>query len=111
MVNKVILIGNVGKDPKVDLVGQGTKKATFSLATSERYKKQGEMVEETQWHNIVAWSALADFLDNYVKKGTKLYVEGKLQHRSYEDNEGNTKYVTEIIAREVKFVESKGSNE
>jgi single-strand DNA-binding protein len=110
MVNKVILIGNVGQDPKVDLVGQGTKKATFSLATSERFKKQGETVEETQWHNIVAWSGLAEFIDNHVVKGSKLYVEGKLQHRNYEDNEGNKKYVTEIIAREMKFVGSKQDN-
>ena len=110
MVNKVILIGNVGKDPKVDLVGQGSKKASFSLATTEKFKKDGEMTEETQWHNIIAWSKLADFVGNHVQKGTKLYIEGKLQHRQYEDGEGNTKYVTEVIAREMKFVGPKPSD-
>jgi single-strand DNA-binding protein len=107
MINKVILVGNVGSEPKIDLIGEGTKKASFSLATSDRFKKNGEVQEETMWHNCIAWQGLAETIGSYVKKGSKLYIEGKIQHRKYDDAEGVTKYVTEIIVREMKFLDKK----
>ena len=96
-----MLIGNVGKDPEVRYLegnGQNAKVATFSLATTERYKdRNGEPKENTEWHNIVVWRQLADFVEKYVKKGSQLYIEGKLRTRSYEQN-GVKKYVTEVVA-------------
>lgn len=99
MVNKVILVGNVGKDPEVRTLDNGVSVASFSLATSESYKnKAGELVKSTEWHNISVWRGLADVASKYVKKGTQLYVEGKIRTRSYDDKDGNKKYITEIIA-------------
>lgn len=95
-VNKVILVGNVGRDPEVRYAGE-SKVATFTLATSERYKdRNGENKENTEWHNIVAWRQSADVCEKFVKKGTQLYIEGKLRTRSYDQN-GVKKYVTEIV--------------
>lgn len=102
-LNKVMLIGNVGRDPEVRYLegngqnGQGTKVATFTLATSERYRdRNGELRENTEWHNIVAWRQSADIAERFVKKGTQLYIEGRLRTRSYTDASGAKKYTTEI---------------
>lgn len=98
-VNKVILIGNVGKDPEVRYFDNGGAVANFTLATTERgyMAANGTQVpERTEWHNIVLWRSLAEIAEKYVKKGTKLYIEGKIRTRSYDDSSGNKRYVTEI---------------
>lgn len=112
MLNKVILIGNVGKDPEVQTMQDGeTKVAKFSLATSESYKnKSGERVTNTEWHNIVAWRGLAKVIESYIKKGSQIYIEGKLTNRSYE-KDGQTRYFTEIVASEMKMLGTKGDSE
>ena len=99
-VNKVILIGNLGKDPEIKYVSEGLPKATFSLATTEYYKDKntGERVEKTEWHNIVAWRQLAEVAEKFLKKGKQVYVEGKLTSRSYDDKDGVKRYFTEIVA-------------
>ncbi len=98
-VNKVILVGNVGKDPEVRYLEKGVAVAKFPLATSETYKgKDGEKVTTTEWHNIVLWRGLAETVEKYVKKGSQLYIEGKIRTRSYDDKDGNKRYVTEIVA-------------
>lgn len=104
-VNKVILLGNLGKDPEVRKLENGKSVANFSIATSETYKdKSGEKVTNTEWHNIVLWSPLAEIAERYVKKGNQIYIEGKLTTRSYEDKEGVTKYVTEIVGRDLTLL-------
>ena len=111
MVNKVILIGNVGNDPEVKYIKEDVPVAKFSLATSESYKNRaGEKVTNTEWHNIVVWRGLAKVVEKYVKKGSKLYIEGKLTHRKYEDKDGQTKYFTEIVCRDLSMLDSKGSS-
>jgi single-strand DNA-binding protein len=107
-VNKVILVGNVGKDPEVKYSPSGTPVAKFSLATNEKYKdRSDEWQERTEWHNIVAWQRLAEIVGEYVKKGAKLYIEGKLQTSSWEDREsGAKKYRTEIVARDLVLLRS-----
>ncbi len=110
-VNKIFLLGNVGKDPEVKAVGE-TKVATFSLATTERgyTKKNGDKVEDrTEWHNIVAWRGLAEITDRYVKKGTKIHIEGKLRHRSYENKDGNKVYISEIVADNIQLLGNQGT--
>ena len=99
-VNKVILIGNLGKDPEVRHLESGVGVANFSIATSETYKdrKTGERVSQTEWHNVVLWRGLADVAEKYLKKGDKVYIEGKLRTRTWQDQQGNNKYSTEIIA-------------
>jgi len=113
MVNKVILIGNVGNDPEVKYIKEDVPVAKFSLATSESYKnRDGEKVTNTEWHNIVVWRGLAKVVEKYVKKGSKLFIEGKITHRKYEDKEGQTKYFTEIVCRDMTMLDSKtGSNQ
>lgn len=107
MVNKVNLLGNVGADPSIREVNE-MKVASFSLATSESYKdKQGNKVEKTEWHNLVVWGALAKVVESYVKKGDKLYVEGKISYRSYEDKEGQQKHITEIKVTELRMLGGK----
>ena len=97
-VNKVILVGNVGKDPEVKYLEGGVAVAKFPLATSESYKnKEGQKVEQTEWHNVVLWRGLAEVAEKYVRKGKQLYIEGKIRTRSYEENNVK-KYFTEIIA-------------
>lgn len=98
-VNKVILVGNLGKDPEVRYLEGGTAVANFTLATSETYKDRtsGERKTQTEWHNIVLWRGLAEVAEKYLKKGSQVYVEGKLRTRSWEDKEGNTRYTTEIV--------------
>jgi single-strand DNA-binding protein len=102
-VNKVILVGNVGKDPEVRYSQSGTPVANFSLATNERFKdRSGEWQDRTEWHSIVAWQRLAEIVGEYVAKGSKVYVEGKLQTASWEDRQsGERKYRTEIVARDL----------
>ncbi|MFZ0861160.1 MAG: single-stranded DNA-binding protein [Candidatus Sulfotelmatobacter sp.] len=102
-VNKVILVGNVGKDPEVRYSQSGIPVANFSLATSERFKdRNDEWQERTEWHSIVAWKRLAEIVGQYVAKGSKVYVEGKLQTTSWEDRQsGERKYRTEIVARDL----------
>lgn len=98
-VNKVILIGNLGKDPEIRYVNDNNPVANFSVATSESYKdKDGEWQEITEWHNVVAWRALAERAEKYLKKGKQVYVEGKIRTRSWDDKDGNKRYTTEIVA-------------
>jgi len=97
-INKVILIGNLGKDPEIQKFDNGVKKATFSLATSEVFKnKEGEKTTHTEWHNIVLWRGLADIAESYLKKGNTIYLEGKIHRRDWEDKEGQKRYSYEII--------------
>jgi len=99
-VNKVILVGNLGKDPEVRHLESGVMVANFTLATTESYKDRtsGERKQVTEWHNIVLWRGLAEVAEKYLKKGNQVYVEGKLRTRSWNDQEGNTRYTTEIVA-------------
>lgn len=102
-VNKVILIGNLGKDPELKYTPSGTAFAKFSLATNERYKdKAGEWQDRTEWHNIVAWQRTAEIAAEYLKKGRSVYVEGRIQTRSWDDKQsGQKKYITEIVANDL----------
>ncbi len=97
-INKVILVGHLGKDPEVRHLDGGVTVASFPLATSETYNKDGKKIEQTEWHNIVMWRGLADIASKYLQKGKLVYIEGKLRTRSFEDKEGHKKYTTEIIA-------------
>ena len=106
MVNKTFLVGNVGNDPEIKQIKEGVKVAKFSLATSENYTKNGEKVTNTEWHNIVCWNKLADLVEKYVKKGSQLFIEGKINNEKYE-KDGQTKYITNIIAKELKFIGKK----
>ena len=104
-VNKVILVGNVGKDPETRYLDETTAITKFSMATSETYKnKAGERVSTTEWHNIVLWRGLAQVAEKYVKKGTQLYIEGRIKTRSYNDAEGNKKYITEIVGDQMQLL-------
>jgi single-strand DNA-binding protein len=101
-LNKAILIGNLGQDPEIRSTGSGQRVAQFSLATTRTWNdQQGQKQEKTEWHRIVAWGRLVDVIERYVKKGDRLYVEGEIQYRQYEDKEGVTKYTTEINLREM----------
>ena len=97
-INKVILVGHLGKDPEVRHLDGNVSVASFPLATSESYNKDGKRIEQTEWHNIVMWRGLADIASKYLSKGKLVYIEGKLRTRSYEDKEGHKKYSTEIVA-------------
>lgn len=99
-VNKVILVGNLGKDPEVRHLESGVMVANFTLATTESYKDRtsGERKQVTEWHNIVLWRGLAEIAEKYLKKGNQVYIEGKLRTRSWNDQEGNTRYTTEVVA-------------
>ena len=109
MVNKVTLIGNLGKDPEVRELQNG-KVANFTLATSHKWKdKEGNKKEETEWHNVTVYGGLASIVGSYLHKGSKAYVEGRLKTRSYEDKDGVKKYVTEVIATEVKMLDGKAA--
>jgi single-strand DNA-binding protein len=104
-INKVILVGNLGKDPELRFTPSGVAVATFSLATSERYKdREGQQQEKTEWHNIVAWRQLAEICEKYLHKGKQVYIEGKIHTRSYEDKDGNKRYVTEIVADQMQML-------
>lgn len=112
-VNKVILIGNLGKDPEVRRLDNGAVVATFSIATSENYtdKQSGEKKEITDWHDVVLWRGLAEIAEKYIRKGTKIYVEGKLKKRSWQDKEGIIRYNTEVIADEMTILSRLESKE
>ena len=111
-VNKVILLGNLGKDPEVRRLDDGRGVANFSLATSETYKnKAGEKVTNTEWHNIVLWSPLAEIAESYLKKGSQLYLEGKISNRSYEDKDGVKKYISEVVGRDITLLGRPNNNE
>ncbi|WP_276089375.1 single-stranded DNA-binding protein [Pedobacter sp. JY14-1] len=97
-INKVILVGHLGKDPEVRHLDGGVTVASFPLATSETYNKEGKRVEQTEWHNIVLWRGLAEVASKYLQKGKLVYIEGKLRTRSFEDREKIKKYVTEVVA-------------
>ena len=111
-LNKVLLIGNVGRDPEVRYLdqgaaqnGQSTKVATFTLATTDRYRdRSGEVRENTEWHNLVLWRQLADLAERYIRKGSQIYVEGRIRTRSYTDQQGLKKYMTEIVADNVQLL-------
>ncbi len=98
-INKVILVGNLGKDPEVRYLEGGTAVANFTLATSETYKDRntGERKTQTEWHNVVLWRGLAEIAEKYLRKGNQVYIEGKIRTRTWEDKEGNTRYTTEIV--------------
>ena len=104
-VNKAILLGNLGKDPEVRRLDDGRAVANFSIATSETYKnKAGERVTNTEWHNVVLWSPLAEIAESYLKKGSQVYIEGKISNRSYEDKDGIKKYVSEVVGRDITLL-------
>lgn len=105
MINKVILIGNLGADPEVRYTQDGTAAASFTVATMEKWKgKDGQMQEHTEWHRVTAWRRLAEICGEYLAKGSKVYIEGKLQTRKWQDKDGSTRYTTEIVAREMKML-------
>ena len=107
MINKVILVGNVGADPEVKYISEGVQVARIRLATSEHYNnKQGERITNTEWHTLIVWRGLAKVVEEHVKKGMPLYIEGKITYRSYEQN-GETKYFTEIVVSELKMLGKK----
>ena len=97
-INKVILIGHLGKDPEMRTLDGGVSVTSFPLATSETYNKDGQKVEQTEWHNVVMWRGLADVAVKFLQKGKLVYIEGKLRTRSFEDKEGIKKYTTEVVA-------------
>ncbi len=109
MVNKVILIGNLGKDPEVRFTPNGQAIAKFPIATSEKWRdQQGQMQERTEWHNVVVWGKQAETCGQYLAKGRQVFVEGRIQTRNYDDKDGNKRYITEIVARDVRFLGSAG---
>lgn len=111
MINKVILIGNLGADPEVRYSQSGTAVANFRIATTETWKKQdGSKEEQTEWHRIVAFARLGEICGEYLSKGSRVYIEGRLQTRKWEDRDGNTRYTTEIVAREMKMLTPRGAN-
>jgi len=109
-INKVILIGNVGVDPEVRYMPNGNAVATLSLATSETWKDKitGEKQEKTEWHRVVCFNRLGEIVNEYIRKGAKLYIEGSLRTRKWQDAQGQDKYTTEIIANELEMLDSKG---
>lgn len=110
-LNKVMLIGNAGKDPEVRHLESGSVTASFTLATTERYRdRNGEWKEQTEWHNIVCWRYLAETAEKYVRKGTQLFIEGKIRSRQYTDREGATRYITEIVADSLQLLGKKADN-
>ncbi len=111
MINKVILVGNVGRDPEVRNLENGAKVARFSVATNENYRdKSGEWQTITEWHNVVAWRFNADRVESSVRKGTLVYVEGKLSTRKYQDKDGNERYTTEVVANAVRILEKRDAD-
>lgn len=107
-VNRVILLGNLGKDPEIRHLENGRTKASFTLATNEVYKnKEGEKVTSTEWHNVILWTPLAEIAEKYLTKGKQVYLEGKLTNRSYADKEGQTKYITEVVGQNMVLLGNK----
>ena len=110
-INKVILVGNLGQDPEIKYTAGGAAVTTLSLATSESWKDKdtGVNQEKTEWHRVVLWRRLAEIAGEYLKKGSKVYIEGQLQTRKWEQ-EGQTRYTTEVVGRDMQFLDSRGSN-
>jgi single-strand DNA-binding protein len=107
-VNKAILIGNIGANPEVRSLESGIKTASFSMATSRKYKdKEGNYKESTQWHRVVAFRSLAEIIEKYIKKGSKIYIEGEIRYREYTDKEGIKRYITEIFADQMQMLDAK----
>lgn len=110
MVNKVIILGNLGKDPEVRFTPGGKALARFPVATSERWTDQdGNRQERTEWHNVVVWGKQAESCGQYLAKGRQVYVEGSLRTRQYDDKDGNRRYTTEVVARDVRFLGTSGA--
>ena len=109
-LNKAILIGNLGADPEIRSTNSGTRVATLSIATSRRWtnRSSGQQEEKTEWHRVVCWDKLADIIERYVKKGDRVYIEGQIEYRKYEDRDGVTKWSTEIRARELIMLGGSG---
>ena len=109
-VNKVILVGNLGKDPELRYTASGAAVVTFSLATTDRFKdKDGN--QKTEWHNIIAWRQLAEICGKYLHKGKQVYIEGRIQYRTYDDRDGNKRYITEVVADQMQMLGSRGGDE
>lgn len=112
MVNKAILIGNLGADPEVRYTQSGTQVTTFRMATTERRKGQdGQVQEITEWHRVVTWSRLAEICGQYLHKGSRVYIEGRIQTRKWQDQNGQDRYTTEIVAQEMKMLSPRGGSE
>ena len=111
-VNKVILVGNLGKDPEMKYTASGTAIANITVATSDSWndKQTGERVEKTEWHRIVAFQRLAEIMGEYLKKGSQVYIEGKLQTRKWQDQNGQDRYTTEVVANDMKMLGSRGGD-
>jgi single-strand DNA-binding protein len=110
MINKVILIGNLGSDPELRYTTSGTAVATLSVATSRTWKdRDGQKQDETEWHRVIVWAQSAEFCGNYLSKGSKVYVEGRLQTRKWQDQSGNDKYTTEVISNTIQNLTPKGA--
>lgn len=110
-VNKVIIVGNVGRDPEVRHTKSGEPVCSFSIATTERWKdKNGEQQEKTEWHRVVAWARLAEICGEYLRKGKQVYIEGRLQTRDWEDKDGHKRYTTEIIANTMQMLGRRGDD-
>lgn len=108
LINSVRLIGNVGRTPEVKEFGTGRKKASLSMATTEKRRKEnGEYVSHTEWHNLVCWGKQADVVERFVKKGSRLAIEGKLAHREYTGPDGQKRYITEILVQEISFFDGR----
>lgn len=106
MVNKVILVGNLGSDPEFRQLESGSRVVRFSVATNESYKdKTGQWVQNTEWHTVVAWGFTADYVNNNINKGAQVFVEGKLTHRKWQDKDGQNRYSTEVEAQSVKLLD------
>tara|TARA_A100001037_G_scaffold95247_1_gene86668 strand:+ start:19 stop:441 length:423 start_codon:yes stop_codon:yes gene_type:complete len=112
-VNKALIIGNLGQDPEIKYTQSGSPVANLSVATSERWKDKntGEQKEQTEWHRVVVFGRLAEIAEQYLKKGSKVFIEGKIQTRDWEDAEGNKKYTTEVVAREMTMLDSRASTD
>jgi single-strand DNA-binding protein len=111
-INKVILLGNVGQDPEIRTTGAGAKVAKLSLATTSRYQdRNGQWADKVQWHNLNAWEKIADVVDNYVRKGDRLYIEGRIEYSQTEDANGNVRYYTNIVVRELVMLGGKDGRE
>ena len=111
MINKVILIGNLGADPEIRYTQSGTPVCNFNVATTERWKGQdGQQQEQTEWHKVVAWRRLAEICSEFLSKGSKVYIEGKLQTRKWQDQNGNDRYTTEIVARDMQMLTPRGAS-
>lgn len=111
-LNKVMLLGNLGKDPDIQIFEGGVKKASFTMATSEAYRdKEGNRIDKVEWHNVVAWRNLAETMERFLRKGSKVYIEGKIRTRNYQDQSGSTRYITEIVAENLILLDRRETGE